>query len=53
MFSSALAPSTSNRKAVELLMNDGQTGTSEGLYIKTLTRVAGSVLNMDVTQLRK
>lgn len=34
-------------------MNDGYGGTSEGLYIKTLTPVASSVLNMDVTHLRK
>lgn len=53
MFSSALAPSISNRRAVELLMNAGHSGTSEDLRIETLTPVAGSVLNMAVTHLRK
>lgn len=33
-------------------MNDGHSGTSEDLYIKIPTLVAGSVLNRVVTHLR-
>lgn len=36
----------------ELLMNDGHSGTSENLYIKIPTLVAGSVLDRVVTHLR-